>query len=136
MKRLIFLALLAIPIVTSAQITHDSLWAPMKYFVGSWVGEGEGQSGTGKYERSYQWALNGNFIQVRNRVAYAPQEKSPQGEIHEEIGYINYNASEKKFMLRQFHAEGFVNEYRLDILSADRKTYIFVSFEIENIPAG
>ena len=82
MKRLIFLALLAIPIVTSAQITHDSLWAPMKYFVGSWVGEGEGQSGTGKYERSYQWALNGNFIQVRNRVAYAPQEKSPQGEIH------------------------------------------------------
>jgi hypothetical protein len=39
-------------------------------------------------------------------------------------------------MLRQFHVEGFVNEYKLENISADRKTFVFLSFEIENIPAG
>jgi hypothetical protein len=136
MKRLLLTGILIFPIALFAQISHDSLWAPMRYFIGSWVGTGEGESGVGRYERSYQWALNGNFIQVRNKTAYAPQEKNPQGEIHEDIGFINYNQLEKKFMLRQFHVEGFVNEYRLDILSDDRKTFIFISFEIENIPPG
>jgi hypothetical protein len=136
MKRFLSIGILLLPLWAEAQIPHDSLWAPMRYFIGSWVGEGEGQMGVGVYERNYQWALNGNFIQIRNKAAYAPQEKSPQGEIHEDIGYINYNSVEKKFMLRQFHVEGYVNEYKLDILSADRKTYIFISFEIENIPPG
>jgi|SRR5690349_11142927 len=136
MKQFALIALLALPATVLAQISHDSLWSPMRYFIGSWNGTGEGEMGVGKYERSYQWALNGNFIQVRNKAAYAPQEKNPQGEIHEDIGYINYNNTEKKFMLRQFHVEGFVNEYKLESISADGKTYTFLSFEIENIPAG
>src|SRR5689334_13756947 len=110
MKRLLLTGMLILPVALFAQISHDSLWAPMRYFIGSWVGTGEGESGVGRYERNYQWALNGNFIQVRNKTAYAPQEKNPQGEIHEDIGFINYNQLEKKFMLRQFHVEGFVNE--------------------------
>ena len=83
-------------------MSHDSLWAPMRYFIGSWHGVGESESGTAVCERNYQWALNGNFVQVRSKSAYAPQEKSPQGEIHEEIGYINFNNLEKNFMLREF----------------------------------
>jgi hypothetical protein len=136
MKRFLLICVLVFPFVAPAQIPHDSLWSPMRYFIGSWVGDGEGQMGVGKYERNYQWALNGNFIQIRNKAAYAPQEKSPQGEIHEDIGYINYNSVEKKFMLRQFHVEGYVNEYKLETLSPDNKLYVFLSFEIENIPAG
>jgi hypothetical protein len=136
MKKLILALVVAVPTLSTAQIHHDSLWAPMRYFIGSWTGEGEGASGTGQYERTYQWALNGNFIQVRNKAAYAPQPKSPQGEIHEDIGYINFNSMEKKFMLRQFHVEGFVNEYKLESLSPDGKVFTFLSFEIENIPAG
>jgi len=136
MKKLVFIGFLAMPFLLTAQISHDSLWSPMRYFIGSWKGTGEGEIGTGSFERTYQWALNGNFIQVRNKTSYAPQEKSPQGEIHEEIGYINYNNLEKKFMLREFHVEGFVNEYKLESISEDHKTLVFVSFEIENIPPG
>ena len=136
MKNFILAGLVAIPNFLYAQISHDSLWAPMRYFIGSWTGTGEGEMGTGQYDRTYQWALNGNFIQVRNKAAYAPQAKNPQGEIHEDIGYINYNSMEKKFMLRQFHVEGFVNEYKLESVSTDGKTFSFLSFEIENIPAG
>ena len=39
-------------------------------------------------------------------------------------------------MLRQFHVEGYVNEYKMENVSADRKTFVFNSFEIENIPNG
>ena len=136
MNRFLLIGLLALPALAGSQIPHDSLWAPMRYFIGSWKGAGEGELGIGEYEQIYQWALNGNFIQIRNKAAYAPQEKSPQGEIHEGIGYINYNLVEKKFMLRQFHVEGYVNEYKLESISPDGKTFVFTSFEIENIPPG
>lgn len=39
-------------------------------------------------------------------------------------------------MLRQFHAEGFVNEYTLDAMSSDGKRLDFVTVRIENIPPG
>jgi hypothetical protein len=136
MKRALLIALLALPAVAFSQISHDSLWAPMRYFVGSWNGDGEGVLGNGKFERNYQWALNGNFIQIRNRAAYAPQAKSPQGEIHEDLGFISYDQLQKRFTLRQFHVEGTIVEYNLESVSPDGKRFVFESFEIENIPVG
>ena len=58
------------------------------------------------------------------------------GEIHEDIAYISYDKTRKIFVLRQFHIEGFVNQYKLDSLSADSKTIVFISENIENIPTG
>ncbi len=42
----------------------------------------------------------------------------------------------KKFKLRQFHVESFVNEYSLDSISTDKKTLVFKSLALENIPKG
>ena len=39
-------------------------------------------------------------------------------------------------MLRQFHVEGFVNQYVMTASSADGKTIVFTTEGIENIPAG
>jgi hypothetical protein len=39
-------------------------------------------------------------------------------------------------VLRQFHAEGFVNQYVMTSSSADGKTIVFTTESIENIPAG
>ena len=39
-------------------------------------------------------------------------------------------------MLRQFHIEGFVNQFRIDSISPDKKTIVFISESIENIPSG
>ena len=39
-------------------------------------------------------------------------------------------------MLRQFHIEGFVNQFKLDSISPDRKTIAFITESIENIPKG
>ena len=57
MKYIIAL-LLYFPIVSFAQPKQDSLWLPFSSFIGKWTGDSEGQPGKGKYERSYEFALN------------------------------------------------------------------------------
>jgi hypothetical protein len=40
------------------------------------------------------------------------------------------------FVFRQFHVEGFVSQYVMTSAGSDRKTIVFTSESIENIPAG
>ena len=56
--------------------------------------------------------------------------------MHEDIGYFSYDKGLKKFKLRQFHVESFVNEFVLDSISTDGKTIVFITIAIENIPKG
>lgn len=56
--------------------------------------------------------------------------------MHEDIGYFSYDNGRKTFILRQFHIEGFVNQFKLDSISPDKKTLVFMTESIENIPAG
>ena len=119
------------------QSKKDSLWQPFKTFIGQWKGIGEGQPGKGDYERGFQFILGNNFIEIRNKSTYLPSaENKNMGEIHEDIGYVSYDGGRKTFILRQFHKEGFVNQYKLQSISPDKKTIVFVSEAIENIPAG
>ena len=136
--RKLLIILLLIPFVTSAQLSkRDSLWLPMSFFAGDWVGDGKGEPGNGKYERSYKWTMNKKFIEVNNKSIYPPSEaKKNKGEVHEDAGFISYDGIRKAFMLRQFHIEGFVNQYKLDSVSADKKTIVFLSETLENIPPG
>lgn len=112
------------------------VWSPLKYFVGSWEGTSNGQSGSGKVERDYQFVLGGKFLQVKNKSVYPAQAKNPKGETHEDWALFSFDRSRKKFVLRQFHAEGFVNQYLLDSKSDDNKTLVFLTESIENLPAG
>lgn len=125
------------PTLSFAQSSkRDSIWKPMKFFLGEWVGTGEGDPGKADYQRSYQIVLSERFIEIKNKSTWLPTGKNPKGEVHEDIGYISYDKGRKTFVLRQFHIEGFVNQYRLDSISADGKTIIFISESIENIPSG
>lgn len=120
--------------VTSGQQQPD-VWSPLKYFIGSWKGTGKGESGISQVERTYQSILNGKYIQINHKSVYAPQEKKPKGETHEDIGFFSYDRGRKLFVLRQFHIEGFVNQFKGEILE-DGKLIVFTSEAIENIPAG
>ena len=136
MKYLLFL-LLSIPFTVNAQLSKkDSLWLPFQSFIGEWTGTGTGVDGVGSYNRSYKLILNKNYIEVQNKTIYPPNKENAKGYIHEDIGYISYDKMRKTFIFRQFHGEGFVNEYRLDSISTDKKTFVFISEAIENIPAG
>ena len=137
MLRRLLLVLILIPVVLWAQeSTKQDVWEPLKFFVGKWEGEGDGRPGVSKAEREYQFVLQDKFLEVRNKSVYEPQESNPKGEVHEDWGFFSYDANRKKFVLRQFFVEGYVNQYVLDSLSSDGKTFIFVTESIENILSG
>ena len=134
----ILIAFIFLPLCAVCQQTRkDSLWSPFKSFIGQWKGMGEGEPGKGAYERSFEFILNSNFLEIRNKATYPPSPHNKNmGEVHEDIGYLSYDGSRKIFILRQFHKEGFVNQYRLDSISPDKKTLVFITEAIENIPPG
>lgn len=104
--------------------------------IGTWRGTSEGQPEKGKYERTYQVVLNKKFIEVKNKSTYPPSKDNPKGEVHEDDAFISYDKGRKTFVLRQFHIEGFVNQFKIETISPDGKTIVFISESIENIPAG
>jgi hypothetical protein len=134
-KVILCAVLLCSPLLAQTGQQQD-VWSPLKYFVGSWEGTAKGQAGNGKVEREYQFVLNGKFLQAKNKSTYPPQEKNPKGEVHEDWGFLSFDQGRKKFVLRQFHVEGFVNQYLLDSKSEDGKTLVFITESIENTPAG
>lgn len=111
-------------------------WQPVRVLLGAWEGDSQGQPGSGKCEREYRLTLKDRFIQVNSKSTYPPQEKNPKGETHEDVGFMSYDKSAQKLVLRQFHVEGFVNQYLLDSISSDGRTIVFVTTGIENIPSG
>lgn len=135
MKTILMLLILLLPGLAFAQVSKD-VWKPFRGFIGEWKGTGEGESGKGSYERSYKFVYGEKFIEIRNKAIYPKQEKNPKGEVHEDIGYISYDKIRKTFVLRQFHKEGFVNQFTIENISSDGKTIVFISEAIENIPAG
>lgn len=130
-------AIFLVPSILFAQTSRqDSIWSPFKYFIGKWNGSGVVEGMNGNYERSYQFIFNRRFIEAKNKSTFSPTEKNPKGEVHEDLGYISYDKRRKIFILRQFHIEGFVNQYKLDSISKDGKTIVFTTEAIESIPDG
>jgi hypothetical protein len=110
-------------------------FGPLRFLVGTWRGDQAGQPGRGTAFRTYELILNDRFIQETNTSTYPPQDKNTPGEVHRHMSVISYDAGRKRFVLRQFHTEGFVNTY-VQEPGTDPKTIVFVSEAIENIPAG
>ena len=110
-------------------------WARVRFLLGSWEGPTEGQSGEGTDQRRYQLALRDQFIEVHNNSTYPAQEKNPKGEVHEDVGYISFDRTRQRLALRQFHVEGFVNQYVEDVPPASGDLS-FTSESIENIRPG
>lgn len=67
---------------------------------------------------------------------YEPKTAGAKPEVHEDFGMYSYDTALKKIVLRQFHGEGFVNEYTLDSVGADGKSLAFMTIRIENIAPG
>jgi len=112
------------------------MWEQFEFLAGTWEGSGSGQPGSGHYERSYAFVLNHKFLHVRNKSTYPPQEQDQPGEVHEDWGFISYDKGRNTFVYRQFHIEGFVNQYVMESQDHDSQSFSFVSESIENIAAG
>lgn len=136
MNRLIIPLFIILTISLFAENDPDSTINPFKYFVGSWTGKETGKTGIGKGEREYIFILDNNFLFQKNTSTFEPQKKNPKGEVHQDWAFYSFDKIRQKYILREFHSEGYVNQYVLDSLSTDNKTMVFVSEAIENVPDG
>ena len=128
-------ALSATAVSASQQPTTESQLSVLDPLIGRWQGTTEGEPGNGTVEREYTRILNSRFVHLKNRSVYPPQERTPKGEEHEDVGIFSVDRSRKRIVFRQFHVEGFVNQYVQEPGTADR-TLVFVTESIENIPEG
>jgi hypothetical protein len=111
-------------------------WRPFRYFLGEWRGTGTGRPGTSQAERSYKLVLQDQFVQVHNRSVYEPQESNPEGEVHEDLGLFSYDKAREKYVLREFHVEGYVNQYVAEKWDQEERVLVMTTEVIENIPPG
>jgi len=132
-------AVLAVVLVSAVmagqQFTAVDPFEHVGFLIGRWEGTSDGQPGKGAVHREYTRVLNSRFIRVRNRSQYPAQDRNPKGEIHEDEGWFSVDRARKRLVLRQFHVEGFVNQYVEDADSSPSKV-VFTTESIENIPSG
>jgi hypothetical protein len=105
----------------------DDPWALLRFLAGKWEGTSQGKQGVGKATREYQFDLRGRYLTGRSKAVY-------EQETHEDFCVFSFDQRAKKFVLRQFHVEGFVNQYVLAVVEERRLE--FVTEQIENIPEG
>ncbi len=110
-------------------------FAPVRFLAGQWHGEAVGKPGKGTVERSYTWVLGGHFLHEQNTSTYAPAPGKEKGEVHVHESFLSYDSARKVLVLRQFHQEGFVNQYTL-AASGPSKTLAFEQEALENVPVG
>lgn len=122
--------------MSSNEADSYDVWEQLRYFLGSWTGTGTGKPGVSSTIRTYSLVLADQFIEVRSQSTYAPQENNPSGEVHEELGLISYDKGRSRYVLREFHVEGYVNQYVLEPPAEGDQTLVFVTEAIENIPPG
>jgi hypothetical protein len=132
----LFLGLLLFSVTPEPQTqAPPSPWSAIQFLVGEWQGESEGQPGKGTVKRSYRFVLGDKFLHEQNVSTYPPQPKNEKGEIHHHWSFFSYDRARRVLVLRQFHQEGFVNQYVMAPAST-AGSVVFESEALENVPAG
>ena len=120
------------PLVAGPQDARPDPWSPVRVLLGRWEGKATGQAGDGTVTREYQFVLGGRYIHERNVSTYPPQEKNRKGEVHEHWSFLSDDRGRRTIVLRQFHLEGFVNQYALSAKKSTPNLLIFESVTFEN----
>lgn len=118
---------------TAPAAVVDDPWAQVRFLEGDWTGVAAGEPGVGTVHRSYQFILGYRFLHERNVSAYTPKQPNTPGEVHEHWSFISFDKVRKRLVLRQFHEEGFINQYvAADETGAPGKL-VFESESFENL---
>ncbi|MFW9854336.1 MAG: hypothetical protein ACFFFG_04720 [Candidatus Thorarchaeota archaeon] len=118
------------------EYSKESYWNVLSKLEGRWKGETDGKSGLGKGVRDFKPIIQGRFFQGKNKVVFEPQEKNPEGEVHEDWEFYSYDSNKKIGKLRVFYSEGYFTDYTLKGLSVTNKELVFLTQENENLPDG
>lgn len=99
---------------SGAQAQTDP-WTTLHRLVGTWEGQIDGRLGTGRAVRRYEMVLGDHFLLGRHSSVRPPQEATPRGDTHEEIGIFSFDPERGVVVYRQFVIEGFVNRYTCEV---------------------
>lgn len=116
------------------QTTVD--WGSLRYITGFWHGTGQGTPGKSEVALRFKWILEQKFLFGQNTSVFEPTEAHPAGEVHDDWMIFSIDSGRNKIILRQFHNEGYVNQYVLEEVSNEGNTLRFVSESVENRPPG
>ena len=108
-------------------------WAHVRFLEGDWTGVAEGEPGVGTVHRSYQFILGYRFLHERNVSAYSPKQPNTPGEVHEHWSLLSFDKQRQRLVLRQFHQEGFVNQYVEVAGERTPRRLVFTSEAFENL---
>lgn len=111
-------------------------WQRLEELAGTWHGDGKGTPGASKVSRTYELILQGKFVLARNTSRFEPAGEKDKGEVHQDLGVYSFDRARQAVVLREFHSEGFVNQYVLESINADATTLTFVTEAVENGPPG
>ncbi|MFV0590064.1 MAG: hypothetical protein ACK5M7_01650 [Draconibacterium sp.] len=105
---------------------------------GSWQGTGEGFGNSkSNITAEYNWLMDKQYIEMKHHSEFAPTAQNPKGEIHDDFGVVSFNKDRGIVIFRQYHSEGFFNEYVLNESESNDSTLIFETERIENfVPGG
>jgi hypothetical protein len=117
-------------------VAQSDPWGPLRVFEGKWEGTVTGQPGKQSSSRDYQFVSNGTFLWQHDHSVYEAKSPEDAPKVREDFGYFSYDKFAKTIVWRQFHSEGFVNEYRLKSVGADSRSFEFETVRIENLPPG
>jgi hypothetical protein len=136
MKKLIILSILSM--VSSGKVNaQESGLERFEFLIGHYAGTGEGfSSGQSRIQSSFEYVMDKKYIKVTNHSVFEPNEENPEGSMHEDWGIISYDRNRKAYVFRQFHSEGYVNQYVLNDSLSNDTTFIFESEDIENFVEG
>ncbi len=101
--------------------------------LGEWEGTSKGEPGAGTVRRTYSFVLKGRYIHEQNVPTYPPQEANRSGEVHEHWSFISYDRPRSTLVLRQFHQEGFINQFAMSKTASDANKLVFDSEQFENL---
>jgi hypothetical protein len=80
----------------------------LRLLEGTWEAKIDGRLGQGAGQRSYEFIFDGVYLVSRHASVRLPQEKSPEGDHHRELGVYSLDRERGTIVLREFMEEGFV----------------------------
>jgi hypothetical protein len=114
-----------------ASSPKEDRWQAWRPLVGVWEGRSEGKPGKGKIRLEISFVLKETFLKMAVASDY---DNDKGGEHHEDFGFVSYDSARKKHVFRQFHGEGFVNQYVLTSEPKPGEVLEFTSESCENAP--
>lgn len=136
MKRLNILIVL-IAMISGVAFGQNNPFDRLDFLIGEWTGTGSGFGNEkSKIESEFNYVMNGKYIEVLNDSKFDPTESKPDGEHHIDKGIISYDKSRKVIVFRQFHIEGYINQYVLNDSLSNDTVLVFETEIIENFPPG